>query len=63
MGKIQWEYDLVERPFCEQLKDMVWQWINGDKPGLMTELLTDRIRVQPDNKTKPSRHAEPSLVT
>ena len=22
MSKIQWEYDLVERPFCEQLKAM-----------------------------------------
>ena len=29
--KIQWEYDLVERPFCEQLKAMGWQWIEGDK--------------------------------
>lgn len=30
MSKIQWEYDLVERPFCEQLKAMGWQWIEGD---------------------------------
>jgi type I restriction enzyme R subunit len=30
MSKIQWEYDLVERPFCEQLKTMGWQWIEGD---------------------------------
>jgi len=22
MSKIQWEYDLAERPFCEQLKTM-----------------------------------------
>src|ERR1051325_6160672 len=28
--KIQWEYDLAERPFCEQLKAMGWQWIEGD---------------------------------
>jgi type I restriction enzyme R subunit len=28
--KTQWEYDLVERPFCEQLKLMGWQWIEGD---------------------------------
>jgi type I restriction enzyme, R subunit len=28
--KTQWEYDLVERPFCEQLKAMGWQWIEGD---------------------------------
>jgi type I restriction enzyme R subunit len=27
---IQWEYDLVERPFCEQLKLLGWQWIEGD---------------------------------
>ena len=31
MSKIQCEYDLVERPFCEQLKAMGWQWIEGDK--------------------------------
>lgn len=30
MSAIQWEYDLVERPFCEQLKGMGWQWIEGD---------------------------------
>lgn len=30
MSKIQWEYDLVERPFCAQLKAMGWQWIEGD---------------------------------
>ena len=30
MSKIQWEHDLVERPFCEQLKSMGWQWIEGD---------------------------------
>lgn len=28
--KTQWEYDLVEKPFCEQLKAMGWQWIEGD---------------------------------
>jgi type I restriction enzyme R subunit len=31
MSKIEWEYDLVEKPFCEQLKAMGWQWIEGDK--------------------------------
>ena len=31
MSKIQWEYNLVERPFCEQLRAMGWQWIEGDK--------------------------------
>jgi type I restriction enzyme R subunit len=30
MSKIQWEYDLAERPFCEQLEAMGWQWIEGD---------------------------------
>lgn len=30
MSAIQWEYDLVERPFCEQLVGMGWQWIKGD---------------------------------
>ncbi len=30
MSKIQWEYDVVERPFCQQLKAMGWQWIEGD---------------------------------
>ena len=30
MGVIQWEYDLVERPFCEQLQGMGWEWIEGD---------------------------------
>ncbi|MGH2360433.1 MAG: type I restriction endonuclease subunit R, partial [bacterium] len=28
--KIQWEYDLVERPFCEQLQKMGCQWLEGD---------------------------------
>jgi type I restriction enzyme, R subunit len=28
--KTQWEYDLVEKPFCQQLKAMGWQWIEGD---------------------------------
>jgi type I restriction enzyme R subunit len=30
MSKIQWEYNLVERPFCEQLQKMGWSWISGD---------------------------------
>ena len=30
MSKIQWEYDLVEKPFCEQLRTMGWSWIEGD---------------------------------
>ncbi|HXH11877.1 MAG TPA: hypothetical protein VNP04_19200 [Alphaproteobacteria bacterium] len=27
---VQWESDLVEKPFCEQLKVMGWQWLEGD---------------------------------
>jgi len=30
MSKIQWEYDLAEKPFREQLQAMGWQWIEGD---------------------------------
>lgn len=30
MNKIQWEYDLVERPFCEQLRSLGWTWLEGD---------------------------------
>ena len=30
MSTIQWEYNLVERPFCEQLRAMGWSWIPGD---------------------------------
>lgn len=28
--KTQWEYDLVERPFCQQLERMGWTWLEGD---------------------------------
>lgn len=28
--KIQWEHDLVEKLFCEQLQTMGWEWIEGD---------------------------------
>jgi type I restriction enzyme R subunit len=28
--KIQWEYDLVEKPFCQQLEAMGWTWLEGD---------------------------------
>jgi type I restriction enzyme R subunit len=28
--KIEWEYDLVERPFSEQLRLMGWGWLEGD---------------------------------
>ena len=45
MSKVQWEYDLVERPFCERLKAIGRQWIEGDTDGLMTDLLTGRVRV------------------
>lgn len=30
MPKIQWETDIVEKPFCQQLQLMGWQWIEGD---------------------------------
>ncbi len=30
MSRIQWEYELVEKPFCQQLERMGWQWIEGD---------------------------------
>ena len=54
MSKTQWEYDLAERPFCEQLKAMGWQWINSDESGLITDLLTGRGRVSAtlDSTTK-----------
>ena len=30
MSTIQWELELVERPFCQQLAAMGWEWIEGD---------------------------------
>jgi type I restriction enzyme R subunit len=30
VSAIKWEYDQVERPFCEQLQNMGWQWLEGD---------------------------------
>ncbi|EIC22380.1 type I restriction endonuclease subunit R [Thiorhodovibrio frisius] len=30
MSKIEWERDLVERPFCQQLQAMGWDWIEAD---------------------------------
>ncbi len=30
MTAIQWEYEVVEKPFCQQLERMGWQWIEGD---------------------------------
>jgi hypothetical protein len=30
--KIQWEYDLVEKPFCEQLETMCWQCLERALP-------------------------------
>jgi type I restriction enzyme R subunit len=43
VSRIHWEYDLVERPFCEQLEAMGWEWIEGD-PDLpeSTERSTSR---------------------
>lgn len=30
MAKVEWEYEIVEKPFCEQLKSMGWEWLEGD---------------------------------
>ena len=30
MSKTQREYDLVERPSCEQFQAIDWSWISGD---------------------------------
>ena len=30
MSVISWEYELVEKPFCQQLQAMGWEWIEGD---------------------------------
>src|SRR5438105_4483621 len=30
MNRIQWETDIVEKPFCRHLQAMGWQWIEGD---------------------------------
>lgn len=30
MSVIAWEYELVEKPFCQQLQTMGWEWIEGD---------------------------------
>ena len=40
--KVQWEYDLVEKPFCEQLWLMGWGWLEGDTDVL--ELTERSIR-------------------
>jgi type I restriction enzyme R subunit len=43
MSAIAWEYELVEKPFCQQLASMGWEWIKGD-PDLpeTTERTTSR---------------------
>jgi type I restriction enzyme R subunit len=43
MSKIQWEYEICERPFCQQLERMGWTWIEGD-PDLpeSTERISSR---------------------
>lgn len=43
MSAIQWEYEVVEKPFCQQLERMGWQWIEGD-PDLpeTTERISSR---------------------
>jgi Arc/MetJ-type ribon-helix-helix transcriptional regulator len=48
MSKIQWEYDRVERPFCEQLKAMGWQWIKGVGWARLTQIgATRRAGLKP----------------
>jgi type I restriction enzyme R subunit len=50
--KIEWEYDLVEKPFSEQLKLMGWGWLEGDtdvpelteRANFREVLLRDRLR-------------------
>lgn len=43
MSSIQWESEIVERPFCQELERLGWQWIEGD-PDLpeTTERSTSR---------------------
>ena len=51
MSKIQWEYDLVEKPFCEQLRAMGWDWLECDtdvpelteRASFLEVLLKDRL--------------------
>ncbi len=50
--RIEWEYDLVEKPFCEQLRRMGWEWLEGDtdvpelteRANFREVLLRDRLR-------------------
>jgi hypothetical protein len=46
MSTPQWEHDLVEKPFCRQLKATDWQWLEdaADMPEL-ADLLTGRVRL------------------
>ena len=30
MNVIQWEYEVVEKPYCQQLARMGWEWIEAD---------------------------------
>lgn len=43
MSTVQWEYEVVEKPFCRQMETMGWQWIESD-PDLpeTTERTTSR---------------------
>ncbi len=58
MSKIQWKYDRVERPFCEQLRAMGWQRTEGDivvpelteRASLREVLLKARFTVRVPNK-------------
>ncbi len=44
--KIQWEYNLVEKPFLGQLEATSWQRLEGDRAAPeLTDLLTCRVHV------------------
>jgi hypothetical protein len=46
MRSLQWEYDLVEKPFCRQLKAVDRQWLEDAADMLeLADLLTGRVRV------------------
>jgi type I restriction enzyme R subunit len=41
---IPWEYEVVERPFCQQLEQLGWEWIEGDPDLPETTDLSDKLR-------------------
>jgi type I restriction enzyme R subunit len=66
--KIEWEYLLVERPFCQQLQVMGWQWLEGDKDvpelterGSFREVLLKQRLADAIRKINPGPHGLPWL--